>query len=232
MGGTVLLTGANGSLGLAFTEYLLKAYPDTTALLTVRNASSSDQHTARMQSIVQADPHPTPRIHVEPLDLRSFANVRTYAVEVSKRVKHGDIPPISAIVCNAFVASMTEPHTLSDDGIELGFQVNYLSQLLLVLLLVDCLDKTNGARVVFLGSISHDQEVESILRLPQYPSLLPEDLEELVKPKPVEPATEAGRGYQRYGTSKICGIMAMYYLDALFKKVKCSALHSISCPSV
>lgn len=44
---------------------------------------------------------------------------------------------------------------MSEDGYEMSFQVNYLSNFILILLLLQSMDKTNG-RILIVGSWSHE----------------------------------------------------------------------------
>lgn len=44
---------------------------------------------------------------------------------------------------------------MSEDGYEMSWQVNYLSNFILVLLLLQSMDKTNG-RILIVGSWSHE----------------------------------------------------------------------------
>ena len=94
-GGTILITGANGSLSLPFIQQLLAKYPLYFVLLTVRNASDEDPHTKALRRIISS--HPSAQISIEALDLGSISSVRAFADDVAKRVALGRIPPISAV---------------------------------------------------------------------------------------------------------------------------------------
>lgn len=57
------------------------------------------------------------------------------------------------LILNAGVFGL--PHTITVDGVEAVFQVNYLSQAYLTLKLEDVLTRSAPARVVFVSSESH-----------------------------------------------------------------------------
>ncbi|KAF5238172.1 hypothetical protein FAUST_5686 [Fusarium austroamericanum] len=126
--GTIIITGANGSCALSFVSHLITDYPNLTLLATVRNASPSDPNTARLAEIIST----SSRASIESLDLSSLSKVRTFADKTAQRVEKGEIPPIKAIVCNAFTMSLKE-QVYTEDGFERTFQVNHLSHYLLVL---------------------------------------------------------------------------------------------------
>ncbi|KAM0385415.1 hypothetical protein ACHAQC_011325 [Fusarium culmorum] len=120
--GTVIITGANGSCALSFVSHLITDYPNLTLLATVRNASPSDPNTARLTEIIST----SSRASIEPLDLSSLSKVRAFAEKSAQRVEKGEIPPIKAIVCNAFTMSLKE-QVDTEDGFERTFQNPKLS---------------------------------------------------------------------------------------------------------
>jgi WW domain-containing oxidoreductase len=217
--GTVLITGANGSLALSFVECLLENYPSYFAILTVRDESESDPNTTKLRSIVSR--FPCARVSIEALDLASLPNVRSFANSVIVRVSSGKIPPISAIVCNAFGWSLTDTK-YSDDGYELGFQVSHLSHFLLVLKLLDSMKKDTG-RIVLLGSEAHDPKNKSGFN--PLGAALPDDLEEIVKPKEDQKGEEMSRGFQRYSNSKLANVMFMHSLNTKLQLVSARLCH-------
>lgn len=204
--GTIILTGANGSLGIGFVKRLLTHFPDHTAILTVRDDSDSDPNTKSLRQLIAKHP----KVSICKLDLASLSDVKEFAANISSRVTSGELPRISAIVCNAFAWSLNTGRKLTADGYELSFQVSYLSHLVLVLRLLGSLDISNG-RVVMLGSDSHDPEKKNGLET--YPVKFPDDPEHLAKPPLDGKGEEIGRGFQRYGLSKLCCIMFMYSLN-------------------
>lgn len=89
-------------------------------------------------------------------DLGSQAAVRKGAAQILERV-----PALHVVVCNAGI--FANERTLTEDGVELSFAVNYLSHLLLIELLAERLEASatsasaGGApsRVISVSSIAH-----------------------------------------------------------------------------
>jgi WW domain-containing oxidoreductase len=207
LNGTVLITGANGSLGLEFVRNLLLKYPSHFAVLTVRNDSINDPNTTKLRDLISS--FKNSNCSIEVVDLASLSSVRSFADSVNKRVLLQKLPPISAIVCNAFNWSLKEQQN-SLDGFDLSFQVSHLSHFVLVLKLLGSVDKTNG-RIVFLGSDAHDKNATNSLR--PLGAEIPDNIEELVRPTADKPGEEQARGFQRYGNAKLANIMFMYMLN-------------------
>ncbi|KAK8115482.1 NAD(P)-binding protein [Apiospora sp. TS-2023a] len=63
MAGTIVLTGANGSLGLRAAEHLLKTYPEYNTVLTVRDASDNDLNTRNLRSVISQYPQANASVH-------------------------------------------------------------------------------------------------------------------------------------------------------------------------
>ncbi|KAK4942068.1 hypothetical protein LTR10_018104 [Elasticomyces elasticus] len=209
MAGTVLITGANGTLALEFVEALLTLHPQYTLVATVRNASPEvDPNTATLMQISKK--HPNAKVEVEELDLGRLADVRRFAERVSKQIDLGELPRIAAVVCNASTWSLEAGQKFTSDGLEATFQVTHLSHYLLVLKLLGCMDMSSG-RIVMLGSITHYPEKPNPLSAfrPEFPA----DIEHLVRPLPDRTGEVHDRGYQRYGTAKLSNVTFMYDLN-------------------
>ncbi len=120
----------------------------------------------------------------------------------------GRIQLVLLIAGNMFLSPTPESRglTFTDEGIEKTFQVNYLSNFLLVLLLLQSFDK-NQARIVWIGSTSHDPSFLSNRGAFHTPELkiLFKDTERLAKvTEGVEKGDEFPAAVRRYGTSKLC----------------------------
>ncbi|KAL4752236.1 hypothetical protein BDW72DRAFT_192180 [Aspergillus terricola var. indicus] len=102
MSGTVVLTGANGS-----------------------SLSASDPNTAKLVQLIIR--YPSAHLRVEGLDLGSLAAVRSFADSLAARISSKELPPISAIVCNAFTWSLESGQKFTPDGYEATFQDPKLS---------------------------------------------------------------------------------------------------------
>ena len=149
--GTILLTGANGALGTAIVSQVIQR-PDLAsnhAIYTVRRASNAPALSKTLSKAAPSRKHQT-----LDLDLGSLASVRKLAANVNEQVASGKIPPIRALILNAGYQDHTSL-TMSDDGFEMTWQVNYLSNFLLVLLLLQSMDKTKG-RILIVSSWSHE----------------------------------------------------------------------------
>ncbi|KAL4739939.1 hypothetical protein BDV11DRAFT_214798 [Aspergillus similis] len=209
MSGTVVLTGANGSLALGFVESFLALYPQHTLIATVRNPSPDrDPNTAKLVQLISR--YPSAHVHVEGLDLGGLAAVRSFADSLAARISSKELPPISAVVCNAFTWSLESGQKFTPDGFEATFQVGHLAHYLLVLKLLGSMDTRSG-RIVMLGSVTHYPDRPNPLS-----SLrpgIPEDIEELVKPRPDPPHLVHDRGFQRYGTAKLTNVIFMEDLN-------------------
>lgn len=216
MEGTIVVTGANSSLGLEYAELLLQHAPNHTLILTVRNPSpESDQHTARLKKIIAS--HKDARAYVEALDLGSLAAVRSFADSISQRVASGKLPRISALVCNAFSWSLTGVKYTVDDY-EASFQVTHLGHYLLVLKLLGSM--VQDGQVVLLGSTAQYPENERPNPIANLSADFPDNIDSLIKPEPDAPGTEHARGFQRYGTAKLAVIMFMHDLNRRLKSVR------------
>ncbi|KAM6517924.1 hypothetical protein FSOLCH5_006694 [Fusarium solani] len=181
MTGTVIITGANGSVALGFVDHLLSSYPTYTLLATVRDPS--DANSAKLSNIITSKPNA--KAHIEALDLSSLADVRSFAEKTAERVKSGKLPPIKAIVCNAFNWSLSETK-YTQDGLEASFQVGHLSHYLLILKLLGSM--ASDGRIVLLGSNAHYPDRPHPLT--KLIAEIPEDVEQIVKPLPDEPGQE------------------------------------------
>lgn len=93
--------------------------------------------------------------------------------------------------------------------------VNTLSHFNIVLRLLDVME--GRGRIVFLSSESHWPGKAGFEK---FPPVIPDDLDALVKYEKDKPGEEFGRGFLRYGLSKLVGIMLMYELNRRFQKVR------------
>lgn len=199
MTGTVVITGANGSLALGFVECFLESYPQHTLVATVRNPSpEKDPNTAKLIQLISK--YPTAKVNIETLDLGELASVRSFAEKLAGQVSSMELPRISAVVCNASTWSLEAGQKFTADGYEASFQVCHLSHYLLVLKLLGSMEATSG-RIVMLGSVTHDPEKPNPLT-----SLRPniaENIEDLISPDQDPPGLVHDRGFQRYATAKL-----------------------------
>jgi NAD(P)-dependent dehydrogenase (short-subunit alcohol dehydrogenase family) len=214
MAGTVLITGANGSLALPSVKYLLEAYPSFNLVLTVRDDSEKDTNTLELRRVVAQ--HPDGQVSIRKLDLSSLENVRDFSNALVLEIQAKKLPPIRAIICNAMTWNLSDGPKYSKDGYEITIAVNHLAHFALWQRLLGAIDPVHG-RIVFLGSGAHRPENAGFAK--GYPAHLPEDLDLLIHPEIDKEGEEMGRGFQRYSVSKLVPIMVMFELNRRLKAV-------------
>lgn len=210
MVGTLLLTGANSSLGLPAAEHLLSSYPEFTAIFTVRDASDSDKNTTKLRSAISRFPNAKATIHA--LDLSDLAAVHAFSDQISSDISSGKYPPLAAIVANAYYWNLVGDPEITSDGFDKTFEVAHIAHSALVLRLLGSFREEG--RVVLLSSDSHWPGKNS---MEVYPPVIPSNLDELIKP--VSDADKQGRGYQRYATAKLAITTWLYPLNRYLQKV-------------
>ena len=203
--GTFVLTGANGGLGVAtLSRFLASPEADTyKGIFTVRNPATA--HAAK--AALNASAHPA-RHEIFPLDISTLAGVRAGAAEINRRVASGELPPIRALVLNAAVQD-GKGQKFTEDGFETHFGVNYLANFLLVLLLLQSMDKEKG-RIVIVSSWSHDplDKRNNMFLRGDEDRVIWNDPEKLAYEKVEDKkGDEYPAGFRRYGRSKTLIIM-------------------------
>ncbi|TGO89454.1 hypothetical protein BPOR_0108g00010 [Botrytis porri] len=148
-GGIVLVTCAHSSLTLPSIEHLLTRYPKYTAVLTVRN--TSDENTQRLRKILSDCPED--RSIIDTLDLGSLAAVESYAGVINADIDAGRLPPLAAIICNAFTWCISDGLKFTSDDYESFMAVNHLTRLSIVLRLLSSF-RPDGGKIVIPGSDS------------------------------------------------------------------------------
>ncbi|KAI3390275.1 hypothetical protein diail_10670 [Diaporthe ilicicola] len=214
--GTILVTGTNGGLGSAIVAQLtsspeLRAYH---GIFSVRDAESTAASSPDPGTSSEA-----PSCEKVSLDLSRLSSVRELARAINVRVKAGNVPPISAIILNAGYHE-AEQQTWTEDGLDTSFVVNYLGHWLLVLLLLESMDREKG-RIVWISSWAHNPEdrhnvMNGSFNDNRYKTMIVEDLEPLAKgtwSANEDDATNWAAAYRRYGASKMCGVAMIHELQ-------------------
>lgn len=129
-----LITGATDGVGKATAAELARRG------FTVVIAARDEKKGAAVGKEIGAD--------VIACDLASLAQTRRLAETFRRRHAKLDV-----LVCNAGV--FVPARTLTDDGLETTYQVNYLSHFLLTQLLVSELEKSEQGRIINLSSSVH-----------------------------------------------------------------------------
>ena len=137
-----VVTGSNAGVGKATARALLRqGYFVTLACRTESKARVAVEELERI-------PDARGRVQFLRLDLASFDSIRDF-VEAYKL-------PLNLLVNNAGVGGVKpQIPELSEDGLELIFQSNFLGHFYLTLLLLPVLKKSAPARVVNLASATH-----------------------------------------------------------------------------
>lgn len=204
--GTILITGASGGLSRGFIQQLFESEHCAThfGLYTTRDISSCESLVALMDSAPVAHQHST-----EQLDLSSLANIREFATSVKARISSGSLPPLRAILVNATVWQ-ADGQKFTTNGLEMNFAANYLAHFLLVLMLLDCMDKKEG-RIIFTSSSAHDpfNSFNKAFITEESHKTVYNNTEILAHPPADQPGDEANAGVRRYGMSKMLLIMFM-----------------------
>lgn len=140
-GRTVLVTGANSGIGY---EIALAFYQKgAQVILAARDAQRLNKAMAAMEEMGG-----TGKIECSVLDLSSLQQIADFCTGLVSEHARLDL-----LINNAGV--MTPPESLTMDGFELQFGVNFLGHFALTGLLYPLLCRTTGSRVVTLGSGAH-----------------------------------------------------------------------------
>jgi NAD(P)-dependent dehydrogenase (short-subunit alcohol dehydrogenase family) len=179
-GKQVVITGATGGIGLAAAE-ALGALGARLAVV----ARSEDRARVAVDRIRSAA-GPDAVVDVFQADLSSQRSVRRLAAELLER-----LPSIEVLVNNA--GAIYNTRELTEDGVERTWAVNHLAPFLLTELLRDRLVESAPARVITTSSAAH------------LPATAPFD--DLDGQRAYARASFAGRGFGRYGESKLANIL-------------------------
>ncbi|KAJ5087244.1 hypothetical protein N7456_010860 [Penicillium angulare] len=216
MAGTVIITGASGSLAIATVQQLLSNYPSLTVLGTVRNVTKLPKSPPLLQLEEIASQYPPGRLIIRNLDLGSLFEVQSFAKQVAKQVESGELPSIRAIICNAFTWSL-DGQRFTQDHYESTFQVNHLAHFVLVLGLLPSMNRSNG-RIVMLSSEFHDPQNHNPLSALGAQLPVNDHLDELIKPHADDTGKEHDMGWRRYANSKLANVMFMESLNKRLQK--------------
>ncbi|WP_329281826.1 SDR family NAD(P)-dependent oxidoreductase [Streptomyces sp. NBC_01451] len=141
---TVLVTGATSGIGQETARQL--AERGATVLLHGRTAEEARAAADRLIATTDVEPR---QLHTYSADFAHLDKVETLARQVAAEHPHLDV-----LVNNAGIAA-PERHTVTADGNEVAFQVNFLAHYLLTCLLEPALTSDPGGRVVNVSSALH-----------------------------------------------------------------------------
>lgn len=199
---TAVIIGGNLGLGYECAKNIA-ANSDWYVIITGRNKLKNSQAVAAIKQSTGNQ-----NVAAMEMDLASLDSVRQFAADLVSQ----NLPPLQALICNAALQVITGT-TYTTDGFETTFGVNHLGHFLLANLLLSNL--APAARIIFIGSGTHDPELHTGVPAPHYrpPFYLahPEQDPERFKEKPSK------EGSRRYSTSKLCNIMCTYEMARRLK---------------
>jgi len=195
-------------------KYLLEAYQHFALILTVRDDSEADKNTAELRKVVGGRPDAV--ISIRKLDLASLKEKEIFSNNLRSEIESRTLPRLAAIICNAMSWRLSGGPSYTEDGYETTMAINPLAHFSLSLRLIGSMDAQCG-RLVFQGSEAHHPLRAAFSK--GYPTAIYSDLDLHVHPEQDKPEDELGRGFQRYGTSKLVIVMVAYELNRRLKQV-------------
>lgn len=140
-GRIAIVTGANTGLGFETARGL--AGTGMRVIMACRDIEKAQEAKGRiLKEYSGAD------LEIMLVDLSRFVSVRNFAISFLARYNRLDL-----LINNAGI--MIPPFSITEDGFESQFGVNYLSHFLLTGLLFNTISNTNGSRIVALASNAH-----------------------------------------------------------------------------
>ncbi|MCJ1282013.1 hypothetical protein MMC26_001336 [Xylographa opegraphella] len=194
------------SQGRAIAQQFVQSYHPYTGIFTVR-----DPQNPNVEPLLEVLRSSAKQYSTRALELRSLFSVRRFAAEINTQVASGALKPIRALVLNAGYQSQLGQR-FTKDGYEVTFQVNYLANFLLVLLLLESMDKENG-RIIFISSWTHDP-ANTYNRGLKLKKTMWRPFSDLARPAQADGKGLANQaGMRRYAESKLWLMMFMYELQ-------------------
>lgn len=145
-GKVILLTGGDGGIGKQVVSYLVHSSPSE-IWITSKNLDNANAAIAQIQEHASGT-----RLRAVQLDLASFASIKAAASVVLSQIGRLDVLMLHAGVMGTLA-------TLTEDGYEHQFGINYLGHALLTKLLlpvlVDTAEAGSDVRVISTSSYSH-----------------------------------------------------------------------------
>ncbi|KXX76234.1 WW domain-containing oxidoreductase [Madurella mycetomatis] len=218
MAGTIIFTGANGSVAIPAVEHLLTHSPNFTLVLTVRDDGDGDTNTKELRRVI-AKHNAYERASVRKLDLASLKAVHEFTDAIAAEVSQGSLPRLASVVCNAYYWNLLGPLELTGDGYEKSMQVCHLAHVALVLQLLNSFG-SDGGRIVLFASDAHEPGKNNLEVIPPSIPTDPEKLEFLARPAPDDAsvADNASHGFCRYATAKLAVVTWGHALNRRLEK--------------
>lgn len=192
LGGTYLITGATSGMGLKTAKRLIATGADH--LITGTRKSGTD---AALRRTI-----PKEKLTVLDLDLMSLASSRDFATAVQQTLEQRS-ESLSGIVCNAGL-QMIGPKTMTEDGVEATFAVNFLSHFMIVSRLLSKLK--DGGKVITIGSGTHNPD-DPVAKAGGFRGAAFPSAAAVAQGDLGTSGTDVELGQDRYATSKLCCIL-------------------------
>lgn len=148
-GKTYLITGANAGAGFEAAKMLLNNNAEVVMLN--RNEEKSKKAITQLKAQLGANI----KVSFIKMDLAELSSVRNAAKEILET-----IPKIDALMCNAAVAQIASQE-FTPDGFESQLGINHYGHFLLISLLFNRIDESNG-RIVVVGSEGYKMGLKTI----------------------------------------------------------------------
>lgn len=189
-GKTILITGAN--TGLGFQTALELAKKNALIIVAGRNEDKINKAIADIKAEV-----PTAKLEAGIVDLSDLESVKSFAASINNKHNQLDV-----LINNAGV--MFPPASVTKQGYELQFGVNYMAHFALTSQLFELIKTTKNSRVVTLSSIAHKNGII--------------DFDNLKLEKPFDK-------FREYGQSKVADLIFTFELQ---RRLENSAFTTIS----
>ncbi|MCU0434116.1 MAG: SDR family NAD(P)-dependent oxidoreductase [Bacteroidia bacterium] len=192
----IIITGANGGLGLWTTKFLLdNGY---TVIMACRDVAKARKQVYEFGQFALAE-----KVKIVHLDLADFESIRKFVNECAPENN-----AYFGLICNAGLTYSGQTR-FTQNGIEETFGVNYLGHFLLTNLL---LSRFTIERVFMISSALHDPALKS-----PFAKAVFRPVNEMAFPAATA-SNAAQKTQEFYATSKLCQILHAYELDRRMNK--------------
>ncbi|CAL4150922.1 unnamed protein product, partial [Meganyctiphanes norvegica] len=198
-GKVAIVTGANSGIGYETARTL--AFHGCTVIFACRDISKSESAISKVTKL-----RPNAKCEAMEIDLSSLESVRTFSHTFALKYNC-----LHMLILNAGVFGL--PYTITNDGLEAIFQINYLSHFYLAHLLQPVLETSAPSRIIFLSSESHRFATLDVTNITK--DFLSPSLESYFT------------SILAYNNSKLCNILSVVEMQRRFgeRGICCFAVH-------